>query len=48
MAKYLELSADVIVDLSSLFGKNLQAKPEDNKNYPNENKDKEKNKEEKK
>ena len=48
MAKYLELSADVLVDLYSLFGKNPKVKQEDKQNYPNEDEKKEEDKEDKK
>jgi hypothetical protein len=47
MAKYLEMSAEVLVDLSSLFGKNPQVKTEDNKSYPDDKEEKKEEKEDK-
>lgn len=47
MAKYLEMSAEVLVDLYSLFGKNPQVKTEDNKSYPDDKEEKKEEKEDK-
>lgn len=47
MAKYLEMSAEILVDLSSILGKNPQVKSEDNKSYPEDKEEKKEEKEDK-
>jgi len=47
MAKYLEMSAAIIVDLSSLFGKKAEEKREENETKVEKNEDKGEKKEEK-
>ena len=47
MAKYLEMSAAIIVDLSSLFGKKVEEKREEKETKVGKNEDKVEEKEDK-